>query len=184
MKSVLIHTLQRRNPVEPGLSCEGNAESLVQLGRSDTLYYLRKWERASSWHPKGCGGAGSGAGGWEETHSRAGGCAMCELFQTLWASCQGPGSSGSLWNLDLGQFSLKGIWHQPVITINKHLANANHMPNAGAKISFASFRLRLGSQVEEKIPDPITQRRLLPSPPSPTLPSLKPWELFPRGFLS
>ena len=146
------------------------------------LYYLRRWERASSWHPTGSGGAGSGARGWEETHRRAGCCAMCEQFQTLRASCQGPGSSGSLWNLDLGQFALKGVWHQPVIIINKHLANANHMPNAGAKISFASFPLRIGSQVEEKMPNPITQRRLLPSPPSPTLPSLKPWELFPRGF--
>ena len=55
------------------------------------------------------GSAGSGARGWEETHRRAGGCAMCEQFQTLRASCQGPGSSGSLWNLDLGQFALKGV---------------------------------------------------------------------------
>ena len=32
MKSVLIYALQRRKLVEPGLSCEGDAESLVQLG--------------------------------------------------------------------------------------------------------------------------------------------------------
>lgn len=37
---------------------------------------------------------------------------------------------GSLWGLDLGQFSLKRVWHTKVIIINKHFVTASHMPNA------------------------------------------------------
>lgn len=62
-------------------------------------------------HPTDVGGVDVGSGQ-EKMHcgvSRS--CAMCELFQSFKPPARTLKSFGALWNLDLGQFALEGVWH-------------------------------------------------------------------------